>query len=71
LVLRQAARVFALERFGIRLLLHCTRTVQGKRYDMVLMDVRTPVVHGVTAPLEILSYAPADHPPVISGLTAH
>jgi CheY-like chemotaxis protein len=38
---------------------------------MVLMDVRTPVVDGVTAPMEILSYAPADHPPVISGLTAH
>jgi CheY-like chemotaxis protein len=38
---------------------------------MVLMDVQTPVVDGVTATLEILSYAPADHPHVISGLTAH
>jgi CheY-like chemotaxis protein len=71
LALRQAARVFALERFGTRLLLHCTRAAQGNRYDMVLMDVQTPVVDGVTATLEILSYAPADHPHVISGLTAH
>ena len=71
MALHQAARVFALERFGTRLLLHCTRTVQGNRYDMVLMDVQTCVVEGVTAPLEILSHAPADHLPVISGFTAH
>jgi hypothetical protein len=38
---------------------------------MVLMDVQTCVVEGVTAPLEILSHAPADHLPVISGFTAH
>ena len=71
MVLRQAASIFTLERFGTRPPLHCTRTLQGNRLDMVLMDVQTPVVDLVTATLEILSHAPADHPPVISGLNAH
>jgi signal transduction histidine kinase/CheY-like chemotaxis protein len=75
-VINQKVVIRLLEKMGVKADLardgsEAIAAVLENRYDLVLMDVQMPVVDGVTATQEIRSHVPADHQPVICGLTAH
>lgn len=75
-VVNQKVALMLLRKLGVKADLaadgaEAIAAAEGKRYDLVLMDVQMPEVDGLAATREIRSRLPADRQPVIFGLTAH